>query len=48
MYGTGIKIIGAQKAKIYKNYKDTGIKLLITNAAIWFNKIRKFKKMTPK
>jgi len=29
----------AQQAKIYKNYKNTRLKLLKTNAAFWFNKI---------
>ena len=33
-----IKIIGAQQAKIYI-YKNLQLKLLKTNAAIWFNKI---------
>jgi len=32
-------IIEGQQAKIYNNYKNTRLKLLKTNAAIWFNKI---------
>jgi len=37
MHGTGIKIIETQQANIY-NYKNTRLKLLKTNAFIWFNK----------
>jgi hypothetical protein len=37
----------AQQAKIY-NYKNTRLKLLKTNAAIWLNKICKNMQMTPK
>jgi len=33
-----IKIIEAQQAKIYYNYRNTRLKLLKTNAAIWFDK----------
>ena len=36
------------KDKIYKNYKNTRIKLLKTNSAIWFNKICKTKQLMPK
>jgi uncharacterized protein (DUF2344 family) len=35
-----IKTIEAQKANIY-NYKNTTLKLLKNNTAIWFNKICK-------
>jgi len=38
MHGICFKIIEAQQAKIY-NYTNTRLKLLKTNAAIWFNKI---------
>ena len=37
MHGTGVKIIETQGPKIYN--KNTMLKLLKTNAAIWFNKI---------
>ena len=45
-----IKIIEAQQAKICNNYKNTRLKLLKTNAAIWFNKLRvcRMKQLTPK
>ena len=33
-----IKIIKAQQTKIHNNYKNTRLKLLKTNTAIWFNK----------
>ena len=36
-----IKIIEAQRAKIYNSYKNTRLKILKMNAAIWFNKICK-------
>jgi hypothetical protein len=51
MHGTSVKIIIiiiAQQAKMYRNYKNTRLKLLKTNAAILFDKIYKTKQMTPK
>jgi len=42
-HGTTVKIIDAQQAKLRNNYKNTKLKLLKTNAAIWFNKICKIK-----
>jgi hypothetical protein len=41
MHGKGIKILEAQKANICNSYKNTKLKLLKMNAAIWFNKIYK-------
>jgi hypothetical protein len=38
MHGTTIKIIDAQQAKLRNDYKNTKLKLLKTNAEIWFNK----------
>jgi hypothetical protein len=45
MHGMYVKITGAQQAKIYviKN-----IKLVKTNTAIWFNKMRRTKQITSK
>jgi hypothetical protein len=43
----GITTIEAQQAKIY-NYKNTKLKLLKTNAAMWLNKLCKTKQLTPK
>jgi len=43
MHGTNIKIISAQQAKICNIYKNTRLKLLKTNTAIWFNKMCKIK-----
>jgi hypothetical protein len=40
--------IEAQLAKIYKNYKNTRLKLLKITAAIWCNKICKTKQLAPK
>jgi hypothetical protein len=37
-YDATTKIIDAQQAKLHKTYKNTKLKLLKTNAAIWFNK----------
>jgi hypothetical protein len=39
MHGETIKVIDAQQAKYCNIYKNTKLKLLKTNAAIWFNKI---------
>ena len=41
MHGTTIIIIDAQQAKLRNNYKNTKLKLLKTNAVIWFDKICK-------
>jgi len=43
MHGANIKIISAQQARICNIYKNTKLKLLKTNAAIWFNKMCKIK-----
>jgi hypothetical protein len=47
MHGTTIKITNAQQAKPYNNYKNTKLKLLKTNAAIWFNKLCRIKQLKP-
>jgi hypothetical protein len=39
MHGAMIKIINAQQARLINIYKNTKLKLLKVNAAIWFNKI---------
>jgi hypothetical protein len=39
MLGATIKIVTPQQAKLMNIYKNTKVKLLKTNAAIWFNKI---------
>jgi hypothetical protein len=43
MQGTTIKITDAHQAKLGNNYKNTKLKLLKTNVAIWFNKICRIK-----
>jgi len=48
MQGTCVKIIEAQEAKICNNYKNTKLKLLTTNAAIWFNTICGTEQLTTK
>ena len=46
MHGkTTIKIIDAQQAKLRNNHKNTRLKLLKTNAAIWFNKMCRIKQL---
>jgi hypothetical protein len=45
MHGATMKIVNAQQAKLNNNYKKTKIKLLKTNAAIWFNKLCKIKQL---
>jgi len=47
MHGANIKIISAQQATICNIYKNTKLKLLKTNAAIWFNKMCKIKQLKP-
>jgi len=39
--------MNAPQAKIYNSFKNTKLKLLKTNAAIWFNKICKTKQIKP-
>jgi hypothetical protein len=39
MHSTNVKITEAQQAKICNNYKNTELKLLKANAAIWFTTI---------
>jgi len=36
-------MVNAQQAKLNKNYKNTRLTLLKTNAAIWFNFVNVFK-----
>jgi len=47
MHGATMKIVSAQQAKLNSNYKNTELKLLKTNAAIWFNKLCKIKQLKP-
>ena len=47
MHGATIKIINAQQARL-NIYKTTKLKLLKTNAAIWFNKICRDRQLKPK
>jgi len=42
MYGTTVKIIEAQQTKLCTSCKNTELKLLETDAAIWFNKMYVF------
>ena len=42
-----MKIINAQQAKTHNNYKNTKLKLIKTNAAIWYNKMCKVKGLKP-
>ena len=48
MHGATIKIINAQQARLNNIYKITKLKLLKTNATIWFNKICRDKQLKPK
>jgi hypothetical protein len=43
MLGVYIRIVNAQQAKISNIYKNTKLKLLKINAAIWFNKVCRIK-----
>jgi len=42
MHGVTIKMVNAQQTKLKNNYKNTKLKLLKTNAEIWFNKTCKY------
>ena len=39
--------VNAQQTKLNNSYKNTKLKLLKTNAAIWFNKMCKIKQLKP-
>jgi len=43
-----MKIITAEQAKLYNNFKNLRLNLLKTNAAIWFNKICRTDGLRPK
>ena len=47
MHGATINTVNAQQAKLNNNYKNTKLKLLKTNAAVWFNKTCKIKPLKP-
>jgi hypothetical protein len=42
-----VKIIETQQASLCNGYKNTELKLLKTNTAIWFNKMCKIKHLEP-
>ena len=42
------KMINAQQTKLYNTYKNTKLKLLKTNAAIWFKKMCRANRLTTK
>ena len=44
MHGSTMKLSNAQQAEIINNYQNTRLKLLKTNAAIWFNTMCKIKR----
>jgi len=48
MHGETMKFVNAQQAKPYNIYKNTKLKLLRTNAAIWFNKICRDRQLQPR
>ena len=47
MHGATRMIVNVQQAKFNNNYKNTRLKLLKANAAIWFNKMCKVKQLKP-
>jgi hypothetical protein len=47
MHGTNVKIIAAQQARLCYSYKITKLKLLKTNATVWFNELCKIKHLKP-
>jgi len=48
MHGETLKFVNARQAKPYNIYKNTKLKLLKTNAAIWFNKICRDRQLQPR
>jgi hypothetical protein len=48
MHGMNIKLLVPQEAKSTIQYKNTKLKLLKTNASIWFKKMCRNKQHTPK
>ena len=42
-----VKIIEAEQASLCNSYKNTKLKLLKTNSAVWFNKMCKIKHLKP-
>ena len=47
MHSTTVKIVEAQQVKLCTSYKNTKLKLLKTNAAVWFNKMGRIKHLKP-
>jgi len=47
MHGETPKLVDARQAKVCNIYKNTKLKLLKSNAAIWFNNACKFKQHKP-
>jgi hypothetical protein len=43
-----MKVINAQQASIIHRYKNTKVKLLKDNAAMWFNEMCGLQHLTPK
>ena len=48
MHSMYIKTVEAQQARMYNTYKNMKLKLLKTNATMWYNKICKAKQLMPK
>jgi hypothetical protein len=42
-----LKIVNAKQAELVHRYKNIKIKLLKSNAAIWFNKVCRSEQLTP-
>jgi hypothetical protein len=47
MHGATVKVINAQQARLNNTYKNTRLKLLKTNAAMWFKKYAKKNNSNP-
>ena len=43
MHRATLNTVNTQQAKLNNNYKNTKLKILKTNAAIWFNKMCKIR-----
>jgi len=47
MHGVTMKFIEARQTKLCNTYKNTRLKLLRANAALWFNKVCRLKHLKP-
>jgi hypothetical protein len=47
MHGTTVKMIEDQQARLCTSHKNIKLKLIKTNAAVWFHKMWEIKRLKP-